>query len=76
MHETAAERERRLRQLGGGERWHHTSWYWYDMNMPMWDFDETNPCREMDIVISLPQVHRCVLGSNPLVKFTKYKFKF
>lgn len=74
MHETAAERERRLRQLGGGERWHHTSWY--DMNMSMWDFDETNPCREMDIVISLPQVHRCVLGNNPLVKFTKYKFNF
>ena len=76
MHETAAERERRLRQLGGGEPlWQYLNADW------CFDFDETNPCRELDIVIrdiviNLPQVHRCALGSNPLVKFTKYKFKF
>jgi len=73
MHETEA--ERRLRLLGGGE------YYWYDMDRIMTVYGQiseemTNPCMEMDIVISLPQVHRCPLGSNPLVKFTKYKFKF
>jgi len=71
MHETAAERERRLRQLGGGE------YYWYDMDRIMTVYGQiseemTNPCAE----IMMTSSGLCTLGTNPLVKFTKYKFKF
>lgn len=71
MHETAAERERRLRQLGGGE------YYWYDMGRIMTVYGQiseemTNPCAE----IMMTSSGLCTLGTNPLVKFTKYKFKF
>ncbi len=70
MHETAAERERRLRQLGGGsDLWFATS-YVFESMLP--DFVETNPCEEIMITSS----QRCILGTNPLIKFTKYKFKF
>tara|TARA_R110002020_G_scaffold73616_3_gene188835 strand:+ start:685 stop:900 length:216 start_codon:yes stop_codon:yes gene_type:complete len=71
MHETAAERERRLRQLGGGES------LWLDMDRIFTVYrqisDEmTNPCAEIMIVTP----HRCTLGDNPLIKFTKFKFNF
>ena len=72
MHETAAERERRLRQqLGGGES------LWFDMDgiltvYGQLSYEMTNPCAE--IMIATPQ--QCTLGVDPLVKFTKYIFKF
>ena len=66
MHETAAERERRLRQLRGGES------YWYDMNRIMVVYGQTNPCAEIVMTSS----GRCTLGIKPLVKFTKFNFKF
>ena len=64
MHETAAERERRLRQIGSvSELWriiqHHP--------------ELTNPCVEITIDYSN---QRCTLGTNPLVKFNKFNFKF
>ena len=64
MHETAEERERRLRDL-----WFATS-YVFESMLP--DFVETNPCEEIMITSS----QRCTLGSNPLIKFTKFKFNF
>lgn len=71
MHETAAERERRLRQIGGGsEIWHDS-----DYLMPQWiiQYPEiTNPCAEIMITSS----QRCALQFNPLIKYTKYKFNF
>ena len=77
MHETAAERERRLRQLsnygnfGGGE------FYWYDMDRIMTVYGQiseemTNPCAEIVMTSS----RLCTLGTNPLVKFNKFNFKF
>jgi hypothetical protein len=73
MHETEA--ERRLRQLGGGE------FYWYDMDRIMSVYgqisDETfsaNPCVEISFEFTPPTL--CTLGTNPLVKFTKFNFKF
>ncbi len=71
MHETEA--ERRLRQLGGGE------FYWYDMDRIMSVYGQiseemTNPCVEISFEFTPPTL--CTLGGNPLVKFTKFKFKF
>ena len=73
MHETAAERERRLRQqsiyIGGGEP------LWYDTSyiMSMWsDLGVTNPCVEIPISYG----NELTLGVDPLIKFTKYKFNF
>ena len=66
MGETAAERERRLRRLG---LWYRGSRVYYPTEGPIFD---TNPCSE--IMIDTPQ--RCTLGTNPLVKFTKFKFNF
>ena len=71
MHETAAERERRLRQIGGGsEIWNNSG---YLMSQWLIQYPEmTNSCAE--IMIGTPQ--RCTLGVNPLIKYTKYKFNF
>ena len=71
MHETAAERERRLRQIGGGsEIWNDSGWL---MPRLIFQYPElTNPCAEIMITSS----QRCTLGVNPLIKYTKYKFNF
>ena len=77
MQETAAERERRLRQIGGGsEIWNDSGYLmsqWYQPYHNQYP-EITNPCR--DIVIDLPQIYRCTIGDNPLIKFTKFKFNF
>ena len=71
MNETAAERERRLRQIGGGsELWNDSD---YILSQWIIQYPElTNPCAEITIASS----QRCVLGDNPLIKFTKFKFNF
>ncbi len=71
MHETAAERERRLRQIGGGsEIWNDSG---YIMSQWISQYPEiTNSCGE----IVLTSSQRCALGDNPLVKFNKFNFKF
>ena len=66
MHETEAERERRLRQLGGGSE------LWFDSDYMSLYPELTNPC--VEIIITSSQ--RCTLGTNPLVKFNKFNFKF
>ena len=85
MHETAAERERRLRQIGGGsEIWNdsgylisnkmHETTEERQLGIKQW-FETnyvTNPCAEIMITSS----QRCTLGVNPLIKYTKYKFNF
>ena len=66
MHETAAERERRLaRQIT------INSWYGNlgDLVIDNW---WTNPCAEIVMTSS----RLCTLGTNPLVKFNKFNFKF
>ena len=75
MHETAEERERLLRQLGGGsEIWNDSGWL-----MPQWIIqypdrypELTNPCAEIRIDFSVIRPK----GDNPLIKFTKFKFNF
>jgi hypothetical protein len=72
MHETAAERERRLARqitinscygtLGGAE-------WWGGSELVI----NQNPCVEI-MIDYLNQ--RCTLGINPLVKFNKFNFKF
>lgn len=71
MHETAAERERRLRQIRGGSE----IWFDSDYILSQWiiQYPElTNPCAEIVMTSS----GLCTLGTNPLVKFTKFKFNF
>ena len=68
MHETAAERERLLRQIRGGSE------IWFDSDYILSLYSElTNPCVEITIDYSN---QLCTLGTNPLVKFTKFNFKF
>jgi hypothetical protein len=71
MHETAAERERRLaRQIT------INSWYGNLGGAEWWGGSELvinqSPC--VEIVLTSSQ--RCTLGVDPLIKFTKYKFNF
>ena len=71
MHETAAERERLLRQIRGGSE----LWFDSDYILSQWIIQYpglSNPCTE--IVMSPSGL--CTLGTNPLVKFTKFNFKF
>ena len=71
MGETAEERARRLRQIGGGESWYRVSNFIIDFDHTSL-YPEINPCGEITIASS----QRCTLGDNPLVKFTKFKFNF
>lgn len=73
MHETEANRElmldfynqRRLRQL-------NDEFYWYDVNRIVSVYGQTNPCAE----ITMTSSGLCTLGTNQLVKFNKFNFKF
>ena len=71
MGETAEERARRLRQIGGGESWYRVSNHIMDFDYTSL-YPEINPCAEITIALS----QRFTLGDNPLVKFTKFKFNF
>ena len=71
MEETAEERQRRLvRKIT------INSWYGNlgDLAINDWWF---NPCAEVMLTPShLCMLKQSQLGTNPLVKFTKFKFKF
>jgi hypothetical protein len=73
MHETAAERERRLRQLDVTAE---SLWYGNLGGAEWWGGSELvinqNPCVEIPISYG----NELTLGVDPLVKFTKYIFKF
>lgn len=75
MHETDEERERRLRQIGGGsEIWNDSGWL---MPRLIFQYPElTNPCFELGAEIMMTSSQQRTLGDNPLIKFTKYKFNF
>ena len=81
MHETVEERERRLRQLYEPlwDRGNYNRDTTYRIGQDLQDevmvkWLDTNPCR--DIVIDLPQIYRCTIGVNPLIKYNEYKFNF
>lgn len=77
MHETAEERERRLRQIGGGSE------IWNDADYLMSQWIIQNPCTPEEVCnffthgeIVLTSSQRCTLGDNPLIKYNEYKFNF
>jgi len=72
MGETAAERQRRLARNMAINSW-YGNWDDLVINNFLW----TNPCAEIMLTPShLAMLKQCQLRTNPLVKFTKFKFKF